>query len=453
MLELARKAFAPARIPFPVMHVDTGLNFPDVLEFRDKRVAELGVQLIVASVPDAIAAGHGQGGAQRLPQPDPDAGAARRRRGARLHRPVRRRPPRRGQGAGQGAGVLLPRRVRPVGPEEPAPRALGPLQRPDPPRRVDPGLPAVELDRARHLAVHRPRADRDPAALPRARSGTSSSARGCSTRSTSSSARATASRCAARPSATAPSATRTSPPPSSPTATTVEEVIAEIAVTRHDRARRHPRRRQGQRRRHGGPEEGGLLLMAAPPSTLHSAARRGRARPRRRAQGHPADRHRRLGGRRQEHADRPPALRQQGDLRGPVRGGRAGQQGATTSTSRCSPTACAPSASRASPSTSPTGTSAPRGARSSWPTPPGTCSTPGTWSPAPRPPTWRSCWSTPARACSSRAAGTPSSPRCCGCRTWSSRSTRWTSSTGRRPPTRRSATSSPRSRPSSTSPT
>ena len=57
MLELARKAFAPARIPFPVMHVDTGLNFPDVLEFRDKRVAELGVQLIVASVPDAIADG------------------------------------------------------------------------------------------------------------------------------------------------------------------------------------------------------------------------------------------------------------------------------------------------------------------------------------------------------------------------------------------------------------
>ena len=57
MLELARKAFAPARIPFPVLHVDTGLNFPEVLEFRDRRVAELGVQLVVASVPDAIAAG------------------------------------------------------------------------------------------------------------------------------------------------------------------------------------------------------------------------------------------------------------------------------------------------------------------------------------------------------------------------------------------------------------
>ena len=57
MLELARKAFAPARIPFPVMHVDTGLNFPEVLAFRDRRVAELGVELVVASVPEAIAAG------------------------------------------------------------------------------------------------------------------------------------------------------------------------------------------------------------------------------------------------------------------------------------------------------------------------------------------------------------------------------------------------------------
>ncbi|HEY0357407.1 MAG TPA: sulfate adenylyltransferase subunit CysD [Mycobacteriales bacterium] len=54
MLRLAEKAFAPAPIPFPVMHVDTGHNFPEVLEFRDKRVAELGVQLIVASVQDGI---------------------------------------------------------------------------------------------------------------------------------------------------------------------------------------------------------------------------------------------------------------------------------------------------------------------------------------------------------------------------------------------------------------
>ena len=54
MLRLAEKAFHPARIPFPVMHVDTGHNFAEVLEFRDRRVEELGVQLVVASVQEAI---------------------------------------------------------------------------------------------------------------------------------------------------------------------------------------------------------------------------------------------------------------------------------------------------------------------------------------------------------------------------------------------------------------
>jgi len=57
MLALAEKAFWPARIPFPVMHVDTGHNFPEVLEYRDRRVAEAGVQLIVASVQESIDAG------------------------------------------------------------------------------------------------------------------------------------------------------------------------------------------------------------------------------------------------------------------------------------------------------------------------------------------------------------------------------------------------------------
>jgi sulfate adenylyltransferase subunit 2 len=54
MLRLAEKAFYPARIPFPVMHVDTGHNFQEVLDFRDRRVEELGVQLVVASVQEAI---------------------------------------------------------------------------------------------------------------------------------------------------------------------------------------------------------------------------------------------------------------------------------------------------------------------------------------------------------------------------------------------------------------
>jgi sulfate adenylyltransferase subunit 2 len=54
MLALAEKAFKPASIPFPVMHVDTGHNFPEVLAYRDKRVAELGVRLVVASVQESI---------------------------------------------------------------------------------------------------------------------------------------------------------------------------------------------------------------------------------------------------------------------------------------------------------------------------------------------------------------------------------------------------------------
>jgi len=57
MLALARKAFAPAPIPFPIMHVDTGLNFPEVLAYRDRWVSDLGLKLIVASVPDAIERG------------------------------------------------------------------------------------------------------------------------------------------------------------------------------------------------------------------------------------------------------------------------------------------------------------------------------------------------------------------------------------------------------------
>ncbi len=54
MLHLARKAFWPAPVPFPVMHVDTGHNFPEVIDYRDRTVAALGVRLVVASVQDAI---------------------------------------------------------------------------------------------------------------------------------------------------------------------------------------------------------------------------------------------------------------------------------------------------------------------------------------------------------------------------------------------------------------
>ena len=54
MAYLAQKAFYPARIPFPFLHVDTGHNFPETIEFRDQLIERLGVKLIVASVQDAI---------------------------------------------------------------------------------------------------------------------------------------------------------------------------------------------------------------------------------------------------------------------------------------------------------------------------------------------------------------------------------------------------------------
>jgi sulfate adenylyltransferase subunit 2 len=60
LLRLAEKAFRPARFPFPIMHVDTGHNFTEVLEFRDRRVNELGERLIVASVQESIDAGRAQ---------------------------------------------------------------------------------------------------------------------------------------------------------------------------------------------------------------------------------------------------------------------------------------------------------------------------------------------------------------------------------------------------------
>ena len=70
LLRLAEKAFRPGRFPFPVLHVDTGHNFPEVLDFRDRRVAELGEELLVASVQESIDQGRvadpGDGSRNRL---------------------------------------------------------------------------------------------------------------------------------------------------------------------------------------------------------------------------------------------------------------------------------------------------------------------------------------------------------------------------------------------------
>ncbi|MCK4178082.1 sulfate adenylyltransferase subunit CysD [Aciditerrimonas ferrireducens] len=70
LLRLAEKAFRPGRFPFPLLHVDTGHNFPEVLAFRDRRVAELGETLLVASVQESIDRGR---------VPDPGPGGSRNR--------------------------------------------------------------------------------------------------------------------------------------------------------------------------------------------------------------------------------------------------------------------------------------------------------------------------------------------------------------------------------------
>ena len=165
MLRLAEKAFYPAKIPFPLLQVDTGFDFPEVLETRDNWVNRLGVRLIVASVEEAIANGIVVDDGKTSRNRHADRHPAQRHRGERLHRRLRWRPARRGEGPRQGARLLPPRRLRPVGPEDAAPRAVEPLQRPHPRRRAHADLPAVELDRARHLALPRPGAGRDPVDL------------------------------------------------------------------------------------------------------------------------------------------------------------------------------------------------------------------------------------------------------------------------------------------------
>src|SRR6202034_1348312 len=72
LLHLAVKAFRPARFPFPIMHIDTDHNFPEVIAYRDARGAELGERLIVARVQDSIDRGRvadpGQGGSRNRAQ-------------------------------------------------------------------------------------------------------------------------------------------------------------------------------------------------------------------------------------------------------------------------------------------------------------------------------------------------------------------------------------------------
>ena len=424
MLHLAAKAFWPAPVPFPVLHVDTGHNFPEVLAFRDETVERLGAAARGRPRAGLHRRRPAAGARRRHPQPAADRAAARRDRRRPPRRGLRRRPPRRGEGPRQGAHLSACATSSASGTRATSAPSCGTsttaATRPASTCASSRISNWTELDVWRYI-------EREEIALPplyyaherevyRARRHVARRSAEVSPAARRRDGRAPA-RCATAPSATC----RCTGAVESDAARPSPTIITEVGRVHAHRARRDPRRRPALRGRHGGPQEGGVLLMTAFP------ARRDRARS---AVDAAPVRDRRLGRRRQVDPGRPAAARLQGGPRRPARAGRARRPSAASrtarSTSRCSPTACAPSASRASRSTSPTATSPRRRGSSSSPTAPATCSTPATRSPAPPPPTPSCCWSTPARACSSRPAATWPSSRCCACRTSSSRSTRST---------------------------
>ena len=126
-----------------------------MISFRDETAKRLNAELIVYTNEAGKAAGvtpftHGA----PLHRHHEDRGAQAGARQVRLRCRHRWRAPRRREVARQGARVQLPRFAASLGSEEPASRALEPLQRPAAPRRQHPRVPAVELDRDRHLDLH-----------------------------------------------------------------------------------------------------------------------------------------------------------------------------------------------------------------------------------------------------------------------------------------------------------
>lgn len=154
MLRLAEKAFRPGRFPFPLLHINTGHNFSEVIEFRDCRAAKLGERLMVRSVQDSI--DRGQIKVKSIDQSHNPMQTvmlfdAFREFGLRV---LRRRAPGQGKGAHQRAHLLVPGRVWPVESLKSAPRTLESLNthaNPGEHMRVFP-----IMDRAGCLAIHRP---------------------------------------------------------------------------------------------------------------------------------------------------------------------------------------------------------------------------------------------------------------------------------------------------------
>ena len=155
LLHLARKAFYPARPPFPLLHIDTTWKFRAMIRHRDAHRAPLRPGADRPHQPRRPAAEHQPVRPRQQLHPDhedrrAEAGADR----GPLRLRHRRRAPRRGTLARQGARVLGARPRPHLGAEAPAAGTLAPLQRQPRPGRNAARLPAVQLDRARRVDLH-----------------------------------------------------------------------------------------------------------------------------------------------------------------------------------------------------------------------------------------------------------------------------------------------------------
>ena len=169
MLQLARKAFYPGKLPFPLLHIDTTWKFREMYAFRDEVAAQPDVELLVHVNQNGLDDGVGPFTHDSSSYTDVMKTESLRQ-ALDLHRfDAAIGGARRDEERSRAKERIFSFRDRaaPLGPEEPAARALASLQRAQAPGRVDPRLPAVELDRARRVALHLPRADSDRPALPR----------------------------------------------------------------------------------------------------------------------------------------------------------------------------------------------------------------------------------------------------------------------------------------------
>ena len=156
MLHVAMKAFYPAKLPFPLLHVDTTWKFREMIAFRDETARRLGLDLIVHINQDGLRRGISPiaSGSQLHTQVMKTEALRQALDAGQLRRRVRRRAARRGEEPRQGAHLLAPLGRARVGPAQPAPGTLAPLQHPHPRGRIDARLSAVELDRARRVGIY-----------------------------------------------------------------------------------------------------------------------------------------------------------------------------------------------------------------------------------------------------------------------------------------------------------